>query len=113
MPTSRSEKRLHKTINSYVLAQGDQPYKRLKLLQKYLKAKKIGNVDLVNLKKIVDQHIQTMENREKKDKVEAVLFTKEGTPKKNKYGSAFCKRCYMYKDHEKECPYCGSLELTL
>ncbi len=113
MPTSRREKRLQKAINSYVLAQGDRPYVRLKLLQKYLRAKKLGNVDLKDLKKMVDQHIKSMEYREKKDNIEAMLFTKEGTPKKHKYGNAFCKRCFMFKDFEKECPYCGSLELTL
>ena len=104
---------LNKVVNSYVLAQGDQPYKRLKLLQKYLKTMKIASLDIKELRDMVNKHIIATENREKVSKIEALLFTKEGMPKKHRYGSAFCKKCMMYKDHEKECPYCGGLELTL
>ncbi len=104
---------LNKAVNSYILAQGDKPYKRLKLLQKYLKTKKIADIDLKELRDIVNRQITINENRGRIEKVESLLFTKEGIPKNNKYGSAFCKKCRMYKDHEKECPYCGGLELTL
>ncbi len=107
------KKKLNKVVNSYILAQRDQPYKRLKLLQKYLKTKKIVDIGLKELRDIVNRQITLNENCERVEKVESLLFTKEGVPKKNKYGSAFCKKCKMYKDHEKECPYCGGLELTL
>lgn len=109
----KHNKRLEKAVNSYVLAQGDEPFKRLTLLRNYLKAKKIAELELKELRDMVSRQLKILEKREKKDRVEAILFTKEGTPKKNRYGSAFCRRCQMYKDYEKECPYCGSLELTL
>lgn len=109
----KNKEMLSKVVNSYILAQGDQPYKRLKLLQKYLKTRKIADIGIKELRDLVNRQITITENRERIDKVESLLFTQEGRPKKNKYGSAFCKKCKMFKDHEKECPYCGGLELTL
>lgn len=100
-------------LNSYILAQEENPYQRLKLLQKYLKVKGIADMNIRDLKKRIDRMQNASENRKKVDKIEALLFTREGTPKQNRYGSSFCTRCQMYKDYEKECPYCGSLELTL
>ncbi|MFO7791841.1 MAG: hypothetical protein R6W73_02525 [Candidatus Saliniplasma sp.] len=110
---SNKKSRIKKIVNSYLLAHKDKPYKDLKLLQKYLKEKNIADLNIRNLKKMVDNQLRSEQNREKLEQLEAKLFTKEGAPKKNKFGSAFCKRCQMYKDYEKECPYCGSLEMTL
>lgn len=104
--------RLKKVINSYVLAQED-PNQRLKLLQRYLKVQGIADVSLEELRVHINRIDRTDSRNKRKDTMEALLFTKEGTPKKNRYGSSFCKNCHMYKDYEKECPYCGSLELTM
>ncbi len=106
------DKRLDKVINSYLLAHRDDPYTRLKLLQKFLKVKKIASVDLKTLRDMVKGQITSLKNQEKLDKLEAVLFTKDGKVKDNRYGSAFCKNCRMFKNYEKECPYCGSLEMS-
>lgn len=105
-------KRLDKMINSYLVAHRDDPYTKLKLLQKFLKVKKIANIDLKTLRDMVNRQINIMENQEKLDKLEAALFTKEGKVKENRYGSAFCDKCQMFKNYEKECPYCGSLEMS-
>ncbi len=113
MQANIRELKLRKAVNSYVIAQGDKPYLRLKQLQKYLKATKICNIHIEDLRNMVDNQMKLMENRDRKDRMEALLFTRDGEPKRNRYGNAFCKRCHMYKDYDKECPYCGSLELTL
>ena len=44
-----------------------------------------------------------------------MLFRKEGVPRPSKHrrGSPFCESCGMFKDHFKECPICGKLEITL
>ncbi len=106
-------KLIKRIVNSYLLVHKDEPYGKLKLLQKYLRAKKIADVNIRELKKRVDKQLKSERNTKRFKKVEAELFTNEGKPKKNRFGSAFCKNCMMYKDYEKECPYCGSLEMTL
>lgn len=110
---SKKNRRVKKVVNSYLLVHKDDPYKKLKLLQKYLKAKKIADISIRELKSVVDKQLKSREFKERLEQIEAKLFTKEGVPKKNKFGSAFCRRCGMYKDYEKECPYCGSLEMSL
>lgn len=110
---TKQKRRIEKIVNSYLLAHKDNPYEKLKLLQKYMKAKNIADIDIRKLKKVVDRQLKSEQNNKRLEKIEAKLFTKEGEPKKNKFGSAFCKRCQMYKDYEKECPYCGSLEMTI
>ncbi|MGM0405053.1 MAG: hypothetical protein ACQEQM_02800 [Thermoplasmatota archaeon] len=110
---NRKKALIKRVVNSYLLVNKDEPYAKLKLLQKYLKSKKIADVGIRFLKEMVDKQLKAERMKDKISEVEAELFTKEGTPKKNKFGSAFCKKCMMYKDYEKECPYCGSLEMTL
>lgn len=110
---SKKNRRVKKVVNSYLLVHKNDPYKKLKLLQKYLKAKKIADISIRELKSVVDKQLKSREFKERLEQIEAKLFTKEGVPKKNKFGSAFCQRCGMYKDYEKECPYCGSLEMSL
>ncbi|MFO8109441.1 MAG: hypothetical protein R6U17_02820 [Thermoplasmata archaeon] len=94
------------------MAQEDDHYKRLKLLQRYLKVRGIADLSLDELKVYIRKMNRTSDRKSRLITMEALLFTKERTPKENRFGSPFCKKCYMYKDYEKECPYCGSLELT-
>lgn len=105
--------RINKIVNSYILVHKQDPYKKLKLLQRYLKLKNIADLKIRTLRKLVDKQLQVEKQNERLNKIEAKLFTKEKEPKKNKFGSAFCGRCGMYKDYEKECPYCGRLEMSL
>lgn len=106
-------RRLKRIINSYILAQ-DEPIqeKKLNLLQRYLHQKGIGNVTIKVLKKKIKDQQDHMERDKRLNKMENALFKKEEETKNYRYGSAFCPNCSMYKDHEKECPYCGKLELT-
>lgn len=106
-------KLVKRVVNSYLLVHKDNPYDKLKLLQRYLKLKKLADLNIRELRDLVDKQLKAERNKNRINQVEAKLFTKEGEPKKNRYGSAFCRRCMMYKDYEKECPYCGSLEMTL
>jgi len=108
-----AKKRLKRIINSYILAQ-DNPYneKKLKLLQRYLYSKNIGRINIDVLKKYIKRRLDMTEENKRLKKIEAKLFTKEGKTKKIKYGSGFCPNCGMYKNYEKECPYCNKLELT-
>jgi len=102
---------LRRAINSYLLAQ-DDPAENLELLQKYLRKKGIGEVSKKVLKKEINSQLKRKKEKKKLEKIEAKLFKKEEKEKKFRYGSAFCSNCRMYKDYQKECPYCGDLELT-
>lgn len=110
---NKKNRLIKRIVNSYLLVHKDDPYKKLKLLQKYFRVKKIADISIRELKDIVEKQLKAERMNIKIKDVEAELFTKEGEPKENRYGSAFCTRCMMYKDYEKECPYCGSLEMTL
>jgi len=106
-------KRLKRVINCYVLAQ-DDPYnkRKIKLLQRYLYQKNIGNVSRRVLKKHISRQLKARKEKKRVFRMETALFNKEREPKMIKYGSAFCPNCDMYKNYLKECPYCNKLELT-
>jgi len=108
-----ARKRLKRIINSYILAQDDPFDKRkLKLLQRYLYSKNIGKIKIGVLKNYISKRMKIKKKKEKMNKMEALLFKKDKKLKKIKYGSAFCSNCNMFKDYNKECPYCNKLELT-
>ncbi|MGM0509596.1 MAG: hypothetical protein ACQESD_00515 [Thermoplasmatota archaeon] len=112
MRIRRKNLSLEGVIKSYVLAQKEKPYKKIKLLQIYLKAMGIADPNLRELRDMIKKEIEREEKRMKIERSERTLFTKDEIEKENKYGSAYCDNCSMYKDYEKECPYCGSLEMT-
>lgn len=104
---------LKKVINSYLLAHPDDPYEDLDTLKEYLEKKNMGKISLKGLKDFI-KNVRREQRKEKKlEEMEAKLFTRDGKPKEFKYGSSFCRNCGMYKDYEKECPYCGHLEMTI
>jgi len=104
-------KRLRRAINSYILAQED-PRDNLELLQKYLKKKGIGDVSTEVLKREIKNQIEKKREKNRLEKMETKLFKKDDEKRKYRFGSAFCSNCDMYKDYQKECPYCGDLEIT-
>ncbi len=110
---SSKKKKIREIVKSYLMVHREKPYRKLKTLQRYLKKKNIANIKLKSLRDMVKSQIEKEEEMEKIEEMEAELFTKDGEVKNYKYGSAFCKNCDKYKDYEKECPYCGSLEMTL
>ncbi|MEF8873335.1 MAG: hypothetical protein V5A88_01545 [Candidatus Thermoplasmatota archaeon] len=113
MSKTIARKKLRRIINSYILAQED-PYdeRKLKLLQKYLHSKKIGDINIKVLKRYIKRRLAVKKQNKRLKKMENELFTKDEGSKNIKYGSGFCPKCGMYKDYQKECPYCNKLELT-
>lgn len=105
------KKRFKRLINSYVLAQ-DDPSENIELLQKYLKEKKIADVSIDFLKRKISAQIKNKRKEDQLRSMETRLFKKNDEEKTFRPGSAFCSNCGMYKNYEKECPYCGKLELT-
>ncbi|MBS3781884.1 MAG: hypothetical protein KGY66_03840 [Candidatus Thermoplasmatota archaeon] len=111
MKRGTDDKSLKRAINSFLLAQED-PTENLELLQKYLRKKGIADVSTEFLKKEIESQLEKRKEEKRLKKMETRLFKKENKNKKYRYGSAFCGNCSMYKDYQKECPYCGKLEMT-
>ncbi|MEW6070758.1 MAG: hypothetical protein AB1485_09090 [Candidatus Thermoplasmatota archaeon] len=102
--------RLEGALVSYVLAQEDLDL-RLEDLKKFLKAINI-EIDLETLRKEVYNTKKCLAKKREYQELEARLFTKEGLVRKYRLGADFCPNCKMYKNYEKECPYCRYLEMT-
>lgn len=111
---TRSRKRAFKRlINSYIIAQDDPiDNQKLRSLQLYLYQRGIGYIETKDLVKEIKKQQKKMKRNKRLRRIENELFKKGEEKKKYRYGSSFCPNCSMYKDYEKECPYCGKLELT-
>ena len=85
----------------------------LRLLQTFLLENGLGPIDINELKgKVVC--IKKEEEKLKHDQMKmAKLFTRSKQVRKYQFGSSFCPNCHMYKNYEKECPYCKYLEMTI
>lgn len=97
---------------SYIHAGGtEKDKKKLRELHNYLKA--IGiDIDYEVLKLEIEHARTKIAHKKALQKAEAELFAR-GKVRKFRYGSAFCPHCGMFKNYEKECPYCGYHEMTL
>ncbi|HIH01110.1 TPA: hypothetical protein HA259_03385 [Thermoplasmata archaeon] len=108
---------LKSALISYIIAQGDKETAKANLpqLQKFLKRQGIANESLESLHRLMERERRELDSVESSEKVLAKLFRKDGVPipPKHRRGSPFCSGCGMYKDHSKECPICGKLEITL
>ena len=108
---------LRSAMISYIIAQGDVESARanLPMLRSFLKRQGIADVTVEELQRKMETERRRLDSVENKEEVLAKLFRREGVPRppKHRRGSAFCAGCGMYKDHSKECPLCGKLEITL
>ena len=102
---------------SYIIAQGDVESAKanLPMLRGFLKRQGLADESVEELQRMMDVERRRLDSVENKEEILAKLFRREGVPKPSKHrrGSAFCADCGMYKDHSKECPLCGKLEITL
>ena len=105
------QKALYGTLLSYVKAGGtESDTKKLKMLQRYLS--EMGfSTDLDALKFDIADIRSKLDGSRFNEEQEAALFTKGKKPRRYKYGSAFCPSCGMYKNYDKECPYCEFHEM--
>lgn len=113
---SKAGKRiLKRIINSYILAQDDPMDKeKLRSLRLYLNQRGIERIRMKYLVKKIKEQKEKKKKKKRLREMETELFKKDEETKETKkyrYGSSFCPNCNMYKDYQKECPYCGKLEL--
>lgn len=111
MPTLKS------AVISYIMAQGgpEAAEENLPLLMRFLKGQGIASPSLEELKRLVEVERRRLDSVESREEVMARLFRKEGVPRPSRHrrGSPFCTGCGLFKDHSKECPVCGKLEITI
>ncbi len=99
-------------ITSYVLAHRDNPEKHVKELTKYL-AQRVKGINEEAILQEIRRVIERMNEPGHEAALKATLFTKDGKVRKYRNGSDFCEKCGMFKNYEKECPYCGHHEMKI
>ncbi len=104
-------------VASYVASHPRQPElsQGLDDLARYLGARGIRDVSRDELERSVLVHWSRLEWEKELRGREAGLFADHPDPRpvRRRHGQPFCPACGMFKDHRKECPRCGHLELTL
>jgi hypothetical protein len=101
-------------IMSYVKGGGkESETERVTGLKNYLEMKFGIRIDVPSLKKRIGLVRKKIGRDKTLSKLEAKIFTKDGRKRKFRLGSAFCSRCAMFKNYDKECPHCSAHEMTL
>ena len=110
--TQIDNEKLRASLLSYTFAQENLD-ENLSELQAFLKVTGMGTLNINELKEKVN-FIKKEEEKLKLDqKRMAKLFTRGKQVRSYQFGSSFCPNCHMFKNYEKECPYCKYLEMTL
>ena len=110
--TQIDNEKLRASLLSYTFAQ-EKLDENLSELQTFLMATGLGPIDINELKEKL-KHIKKEEEKLMlNQKRMARLFTRSKQVRSYKFGSSFCPNCHMFKNYEKECPYCKYLEMTL
>lgn len=104
-------KKLRASLLSYTFAQEDTEEK-LDELQRFLLETGVGPIDINELKEKVNQIKREEEKLKHDQKRMAKLFTRSKQVRRYQFGSSLCPNCHMFKNYEKECPYCKYLEMT-
>jgi len=108
----QSNEKLRSSLLSYSFAQKNL-HENLDELQKFLQASGIGVVDIKELRESVDRIKAEEEKIKHQQETIAKLFTQDKKVRLYRFGSSFCPKCSMFKNYEKECPYCKHLEMTI
>jgi hypothetical protein len=100
-------------ILSFVKAGGSERKKEdIVGLQTYIRQKYRITIKRDLLKKEVAYARGVIKHKKLLDNLETRLLTSDKRGKRFRYGAGYCKDCRMFKNYEKECPYCGVHEMT-
>lgn len=107
---------LETAVTSYVLAQTGREGmdENLPALARFLRESGLGDHPTDRLAALVAKEAKRLGAAERRERLMAKAFTRDGRPRasKHRHASAFCPECGMFKNHEKECRFCGRLEMT-
>lgn len=104
--------KLRAALLSYTFAQ-KQSETYLQKLQEFLSRSNIKIIEVNDLKEKIDLIIKEEERIKEEQELIARLFTEDKKVRSYRFGSDFCPKCHMFKNYEKECPYCNYLEMTI
>jgi len=107
-----SNEKLRASLLSYTFSQENLD-ENLNELQTFLVAAGLGPTDINELKEKVYRIKKEEEKLKDDQKRKAKLFTRSKQVRRYQFGSSFCPNCHMFKNYEKECPYCKYLEMTI
>ncbi len=106
--------RIRMIIRSFAISHKDGYDDRsLALLKAYLHDKKNFDLDKKGLKEEVTREAKGIKTEAVLREIDSILFSTKEEAAMIKLGSPFCRDCGMFKNHRKECPYCGYHEMTV
>lgn len=104
--------KLRAALLSYTFAQKhSETY--LQKLQEFLSRSDMKTIKINDLKEKIDLIKNEEERIKDEQELIAELFTEDKTVRAYRFGSDFCPKCHMFKNYEKECPFCNYLEMTI
>lgn len=107
-----SNNELRAILESFIAGQEKIEKQNIQELTEFLNKQynKELSTDSVNeqVNEILENNRQIQLNR----KQLARLFTIDKQVRAIRFGSGFCPNCHMFKNYDKECPYCQFLEMT-
>jgi hypothetical protein len=106
------QNRLQSILISYVNAHETEEG-NIEELRSYIRSKGLGELPVEDLRKRVAMIREIRQASVYQSQQLADLFTPEHQLRVYQFGSPFCPNCHLFKNYEKECPYCSYLELTL
>jgi len=109
--TQVDSKKLRASLLSYTFVHENLEEDMIEF-QTFLKESEIGDIEITELKEKLNRIKKEEEKLKYDQKRIANLFTQSKQVRKYQLGSSFCPSCHMFKNYEKECPYCKYLEMT-
>ena len=103
---------LQSLLNSYVNAH-ETDEGNLEELRRYIRNKGLGDRSVDELRQQIQGIRQSRQAAMQRPQQLAELFTSENEVRDYRFGSPFCPNCNLFKNYEKECPFCSYLELSL
>ena len=110
--SSSSNQKVQAILDSYLDAQDEIDNQSVQKLTQFLNQQQLGDFSSQQIQKRLDQIQQRNQKIMIKRRTIAELFAQDHQVRKIRFGSAFCPQCHMFKNYDKECPYCQFLEIT-
>ena len=104
--------RLQSILMSYVNAHETEEGS-IEELRSYIKSKGLGDIAVEDLRKRVAMIRDSRRAVAFRSQQLADLFTPEHQLRVYRFGLPFCPNCHLFKNYEKECPFCSYLEMTM
>ena len=113
-PPRHIPERIRMVLRSFAISHKDGYDDRsLGLLKAYLIDKKHFSMGEKELRQAITGEAKGIKTEAVLREIDSILFSTKEEATSIKLGSPFCRDCGMFKNHRKECPYCGHHEMTV